>query len=198
MKKAGVLVLLLICVVAGGLSRRSSSSVETRSSGSEASGSGSVRVSSKLNLIDKTQPALEQLRTQVSEERTESVAEQVSFQNRLEDLMAEMPTLNNQAKPETDVDGHIHGSIPEELVEARVLGQLRKAVFENPQHAARSQVIYAGCAERADLSNAVRAVCFMRALELSIKVKNPQLIAALEVPVQVRNLAQKLISKGKL
>ena len=88
--------------------------------------------------------------------------------------------------------------MPEELIEARVLGQLRKATFENPQHAARSQVVYAGCAERADLSNAVRAVCFMRALELSIKVKNPQTIAALEVPVQIRSLAQKLISKGKL
>lgn len=198
MKKAGVFAaIVLIALVFVSRSRLSTVSENTNSQfeiSKQSLPPAAVAASEKKD----AQPAIVQLIAQVSEDKSEPSAEQISFQNRLEDLMAQMPTLNNQAKPQTDAEGHIHGSIPEELIEARILGQLRKASYENPQHAARSQVVYAGCAERADLSNAVRAVCFMRALELSIKVKNPQTIAALEVPPQVRNLAQKLISKGKL
>ena len=199
MKKTGAIILLILVIACiSVLSRRAISSFQTESVPLNTIQNFSSSTLLSFSAPDTAKPALAQLRAHVSEDRPESAAEQSSFQNRLEDLIAEMPTLNNQAKPETDQDGHIHGAIPEELIEARVLGQLRKATFENPQHAARSQIVYAGCVERSDLSNAVRAVCFMRALELSIKVKNPQVIAALEVPFQVRNLAQRLISKGKL
>jgi hypothetical protein len=194
MKKLGVITAIVLIAVFGiSRSRSSIASLNTDIQSDIPKNS-----STQAPTGEKVEPAIAQLIQRVSQDKSESSAEQISFQNRLLDIMTEMPTLATQAKPETDAEGHIHGSLPEELIEARVLGQLRKAAFENPQHAARSQIVYAGCAERADLSNAVRAVCFMRALELSMKVKNPQTIAALEVPIQVRNLAQKLISKGKL
>lgn len=197
MKKLGVItVIVLIAVV--GISRSHSTTSQSKNIQPDILIESSSVEETSVSAETKGKPAIAQLVEQVSEEKSESTAEQSSFQNRLEDIMTSMPTLANQAKPEPDSEGHIHGSLPEELVEARVLGQLRKAAFENPQHAERSQVVYAGCAERVDLSNAVRAVCFMRALELSIQVKNPQTIAALEVPTQIRSLAQKLISKGKL
>ncbi|MBY0452385.1 MAG: hypothetical protein K2P92_05060 [Bdellovibrionaceae bacterium] len=195
MKKIGVIAAIVIIAVVGISRSRSSIAPQNRDN---QSGLPKESSAPQATTGAEAEPALTQLIQQVSEDKSESSAEQSSFQNRLEDIMAEMPTLSAQRTPEADADGHIHGSLPEELVEARILGQLRKAVFENPQHAVRSQIVYAGCAERADLSNAVRAVCFMRALELSLKVKNPQTIAALDVPIQIRNLAQKLISKGKL
>lgn len=197
MKKLGVITVIVLIAVVGILRSRSTTSQNKNIQPDILNESSSVQAATALAQAE-VKPAIAQLLEQVSEDKPESTAEQSSFQNRLEDIMADMPTLSAQAKPEPDSDGHIHGSLPEELIEARVLGQLRKATFENPQHAARSQVVYAGCAERADYSNAVRAICFMRALELSIKVKNPETIVALEVPVQIRNLAQKIISKGKL
>lgn len=198
MKKLGVsAAILLIAVMGISRSRWSKTSKDSNNQSSASQAASLAKPASPLTGAT-SQPALAQLREKLSEDRSESSAEQSSFQNRLEDLIAEMPKLSNQAKPQTDADGDIHGELPEEMIEARVLGQLRKATYENPQHATRSQVVYAGCAERTDFSNAVRAVCFMRALELSIKVKNPQTIAGLEVPSQIRNLAQKLINKGQL
>ena len=197
MKKLGVItVIVLIAVV--GISRSRSTKSQINNIQPDVLKESSSAQIAPASAQTEVKPGIAQLLDQVSEDKSEATAEQSSFQNRLEDIMVDMPTLTTQGKPKPDADGHIHGSLPEELVEARVLGQLRKVAFENPQYAARSQIVYAGCAEHADFSNAVRAVCFMRALELSIKIKNPQTISALEVPTQIRSLAQKLISKGKL
>jgi hypothetical protein len=121
-------------------------------------------------------------------------ADKAGFEAKMSRLMNEMPTLTTQAKPRADSNGEIHGFLPEEFLEGHKLAQLRKLTLENEEFLPSSQNAYAGCAERSDLAESVRAVCFMRAMEISIKLKNPEYVVGLNVPADVRELALKLVN----
>jgi len=132
------------------------------------------------------------LKTKVSESKTPSEAKD-RYEQAMTKILQEMPTLTRQSPPKADNDNEVHELQPDEFKEGQKLAELRKLSLENEKFAAATQIIYADCSQRSDLAVSVRAVCFMRAMELSIKLKNPKTIVQLDVPADVRKLALKLV-----
>ena len=125
---------------------------------------------------------------------TTSVDEKVSFEVKLKRIVDEIPTGANWSKPKTDADGDVHGFQADEITEGRKLSELRELTLKNENYISIAQQTYAECAEKDGFDKSVRAVCFMRAMEISIKLKNPEMIVGLNVPVDVRELALKLVN----
>lgn len=120
--------------------------------------------------------------------------DQASYEAKLTTIIEQLPTLNRASEPVTDSESQIHGFQSDEFIEGHMLAQLRNLSLENEKFISSTQAAYATCAERSDLANSVRAVCFMRAMEISIKLNNPQLIVDLNVPAEVRRLALQLVN----
>ncbi|MCC2680384.1 MAG: hypothetical protein K0R29_2960 [Pseudobdellovibrio sp.] len=121
--------------------------------------------------------------------------DQTEYEEKLNSVIESMPTLNTVSEPRADSDNQIHGLQADEMAEGHALAKLRKLSLENEKYISSTQKAYAGCAERSDLAaQSVRAVCFMRAMEISIKLNNPQLIVDLNVPADVRRLALQLVN----
>lgn len=120
--------------------------------------------------------------------------EKSAYEAKLETVLERMPTLSQQSFQRPGESNEIHGFLPEEFAEGHKLAQLRKLSLENENYLPSTQTTYAACAERSDLAEAVRAICFMRAMEISIKLKNPEHVVGLNVPVNVRELALKLVN----
>jgi hypothetical protein len=120
--------------------------------------------------------------------------DQSEYEVKLNSIIESMPTLNTVSEPRADSENQIHGLQADEMAEGHALAKLRKLSLENEKYISSTQNAYAGCAERSDLAQSVRAVCFMRAMEISIKLNNPQLIVDLNVPADVRRLALQLVN----
>jgi hypothetical protein len=120
--------------------------------------------------------------------------EQTRYEAQLTQVIEEMPTLTQQSQPKVDGDNEIHGLQADEFKEGQKLAELRKLSLANEKFVASTQTVYADCSQRQDFAASVRAVCFMRAMELSIKLKNPQFVVQLNVPADVRQLALKLVN----
>lgn len=123
-----------------------------------------------------------------------SFDDQAQYESKLNSVLEEMPTLNNASAPQADSENQIHGIQADEMAEGHALAKLRKLSLENEKFISSTQTAYASCAERSDLAQPVRAVCFMRAMEISIKLNNPQRIVGLNVPADVRRLALQLVN----
>lgn len=163
--------------------------------------SASVTAHSAENALKKTEPVKAATNTSTLMQSSSGHAslseesptvEQRNFEIQLSQTMDQMPTLSQQKKPSFQDGAQIHGFIPEEFREAEILAKLHKLSAENMKYASLTQKTYAGCSERADLSNAVRAVCFVNALKLSLKLKNSQKMVMLDVPVNIREIARKI------
>jgi hypothetical protein len=125
---------------------------------------------------------------------TNSDEDKKHYEEQLAKILTEMPTLNQQSKPKADSDGDIHNLQPDEFKEGLKLAELRNLSLKNEKFLSSTQVAYADCSQRQDFAVTVRAVCFMRAMELSIKLKNPRYVVELNVPADVRELALKLVN----
>lgn len=134
--------------------------------------------------MTKTAPATE----------TKKFAEQSQYEEKLAEIVNDLPTLNRASEPLVNSANEIHGFQSDEFMEGHKLAELRKLSLENEKFNASAQVAYSGCAERGDLSQSVRAICFMRAMELSIKLNNSQNIVELNVPTDIRQLALQLVN----
>jgi hypothetical protein len=158
-----------------------------------------LKISSQV-MADKNTEALAQMplaefkKEESSNAETAASAERTQYETRLSKILEEMPTLAKAATPQVDSDGDIHGFQADELKEAQKLAELRTLSLENEKFSASTQNVYADCSQRSEFSVSVRAVCFMRAMELSIKLKNPQNVVELNVPSDVRQLALKLVN----
>ena len=152
-----------------------SSSTEQAANSTEKSTSVAVKILNRISAVG----------SDPSEAKTQ-------YEAKLSQVLEEIPTLSQKSPPQVDGDGEVHGFVPEVFAEARKLAELRKLSLEHEELIPSTQATYAECAERANLSDSVRAICFMRALELSIKLQNPQYIVGLNVPANVRELALKL------
>ena len=117
--------------------------------------------------------------------------DKTEYEEKLSLILEGMPTLTQQ-KLKLDKAKEIHGFTAEEFAEGHKLAEIRKLSLQNEEFLPSTQNTYASCAERHDLANSVRAICFTRALEISIKLKNPQHIVGLNVPANIRELALKL------
>jgi len=120
--------------------------------------------------------------------------DQGEYESKLSSIVDEMPTLNKAQGLRVDNENQLHGMQADEFAEGHALAKLRKLALENEKFISSTQKVYANCAERIDLAQSVRAVCFMRAMEISIKLNNPQLIVDLNVPADVRQLALQLVN----
>jgi hypothetical protein len=125
---------------------------------------------------------------------TNTDEEKKQYEEQLAKILAEMPTLIQQSKPKADSDGDIHNLQPDEFKEGLKLAEFRNLSLKNEKFLSSTQVAYADCSQRQDFAVTVRAVCFMRAMELSIKLKNPRYVVELNVPADVRELALKLVN----
>jgi len=131
---------------------------------------------------------------QAPPQETLQFQEQSLYEAKLNDLLEELPTLTRASEPRADTEKQIHGIQADEFTEGHVLAKLRKLSLENQNFMSSTQNAYANCAERSDLATSVRAICFMRAMEISIKLNNPKVIVDLNVPVDVRQLALRLVN----
>lgn len=120
--------------------------------------------------------------------------EQAGYESSLNAILEELPTLTRARAPLADNENQVHGLQADEFAEGHALAKLRKLSLENQKFVSSTQNAYATCAERTDLATSVRAVCFMRAMEISIKLNNPQTIVDLNVPANVRQLALQLVN----
>ncbi len=129
-----------------------------------------------------------------ADDNTSVYEDQSKYEAKLAGIVDQLPTLNNASAPHADSENQIHGIQSDEFIEGHILAQLRKLSLENEKFISSTQKAYAGCAERSDLAQSVRAICFMRAMEISIKLNNPQYIVELNVPADIRQLALKLVN----
>ncbi|MGZ3725874.1 MAG: hypothetical protein ACXWQQ_08735 [Pseudobdellovibrio sp.] len=176
--------------------KSNSAPLMTSSSENENLTSTAVKQQPPLAAAITAAPKAALLQKQLATQQQEmpELAEQKKFETQLKTIISQIPLNTLKEKPPMDEDGDIHGFLKDEIIEAKLLGKLRALTLEKPEFAASSQVTYAGCAERTNFSNSVRAICFGRALELSMKLKNPQMIVQLDVPLNIRNLARKIIN----
>lgn len=134
--------------------------------------------------------------TAVSEPNEDSLQfqNQAGYEAKLKSLVEELPTLSRAREPRADNENQVHGLQADEFAEGHILAKLRKLSLENQKFMQSTQNAYASCAERSDLAVSVRAICFMRAMEISVKLNNPQAIVDLNVPANVRQLALRMVN----
>ncbi|HVK61164.1 MAG TPA: hypothetical protein VM432_06420 [Bdellovibrionales bacterium] len=115
-------------------------------------------------------------------------AQEVAYTKALHDLFSEMPS----AKPPS-IDDDTHFVSETELEEGAVLARIRTLALTHPQYKSATQKVYSECAEHTAFGNSVRAMCFYRSLELATELGNAEKIISLSVPLDIRELASKLL-----
>lgn len=118
----------------------------------------------------------------------EDQLEEILYERDLQELFGTIPKLETESP--TQFDGHGFMSI--ELKEAEALSQIQEYISKNKNFPAVTQKLYRQCTDDRELATTVRALCYFHVLELSSQLHNTNEVAKLEVPAEIKKMAEEL------